>query len=137
MNRQSLINSLIEHEGIRNLPYEDSLGFLTIAIGHKIDSIPLSPAAMQMILEDDIAYTEAQLHKVIPYWHEFLTAERQNVILEMAFQLGAKGVKNFKLMWIAIKAEDFDTAAIEMIDSQWSKQTPKRAEALAERMREG
>lgn len=137
MNKQPLYESLIDHEGIRNLPYLDTLGHLTIGVGHKLDSIPLTPRVIQAILEDDVAYKEAELHRVIPYWHEFLSETRQCVILEMAFQLGAKGVKNFKKMWAAIKAEDFDTAANEMLDSQWHQQTPNRAEKLAERMRQG
>ena len=137
MNRQKLIDSLIEHEGIRNLPYSDSEGFLTIGVGHKLDAIPLSPAVIQMILEDDIAHVERELHHVIPYWHEGLNHERQNIIVEMAFQMGATGVKNFKKMWEAIKEEDFTKAAKEMLDSRWHKQTPNRAKSLAERMERG
>lgn len=137
MNKYALIESLEEHEGKRRLPYDDSLGFATIGIGHKLDSIPLSDKAIYQILQDDIEHTEQELHRVIPYWHEGLNEERQNVIVEMAFQLGATGVKGFKRMWEAIKAENFQLAAKEMTNSRWFKQTPNRAEALAERMRKG
>lgn len=137
MNKYALMESLKKHEGVRKLPYYDSEGFLTIAVGHKLDSIPLSEKAIDIILLDDIEHTISQLHAVIPYWHEGLNEERQNVIVEMAFQLGATGVKGFKRMWEAIKAENFQLAAKEMTNSRWFKQTPNRAEALAERMRKG
>jgi len=137
MSRQALIDSLIQHEGVSVLPYEDTEGHWTIGIGHKLEGIPLSPAAIQMILVDDIAWTEKNLHAVIPYWHEGLTDTRQNVILEMSFNLGATGVKKFKKMWAAIKDENFTAAAFEMMDSKWSNQVGQRAETLARQMREG
>ncbi len=50
----------------------------------------------------------------------------QEVIIEMIFQLGIKNVLNFKKFNKYIKMNQFFMAALEMMDSRWYKQTPKR-----------
>ncbi len=53
----------------------------------------------------------------------------------MVFQLGETGVSKFKNMLKALKeGPDYQTAAIEMLDSRWAKQTPNRAEAMSSEM---
>jgi lysozyme len=52
----------------------------------------------------------------------------------MVFQLGVGGVSKFKAMWKALEENDYTTASIEMLDSRWAKQTPTRAENLADIM---
>ena len=49
----------------------------------------------------------------------------------MVFQLGMTGVSKFVNCLKAIKEEDWATAADEMLDSKWAKQTPSRAEQLS------
>ena len=39
-------------------------------------------------------------------------------------------------MWDALKKDDYATASLEMLDSNWYKQTPKRCESLAKVMKE-
>ena len=53
----------------------------------------------------------------------------------MVFQLGMTGVSKFKNTLKAVKEEDWDTAADEMLDSVWAKQTPERANELSSTMR--
>ena len=48
--------------------------------------------------------------------------------------MGAAGVKKFEYTIEHIEAGDYDKAAKEMLNSEWAKQTPNRAKALAERM---
>ena len=43
----------------------------------------------------------------------------------------------FKKTIAAIKAEDWENAAREMLDSQWAKQVGKRARELATMMKQG
>ena len=38
-------------------------------------------------------------------------------------------------MWAALDSKDYEPAAAEMLDSKWARQTPERAEELAEIMR--
>ena len=62
-------------------------------------------------------------------WDE-LPQEMQHVLVNMAFQMGQRGLSNFKNMKAAIEEQDFAKAAVEMMDSRWASQTPERAERL-------
>lgn len=64
-----------------------------------------------------------------------LNAVRQGVLAEMVFQLGISGVRKFAKMLDALNRQDYESAANEMMDSQWAKQTPERAQRLADLMR--
>jgi lysozyme len=52
----------------------------------------------------------------------------------MAYQMGVKGLMNFKMTLMAIAQKDYKTASTRMLASLWAKQTPKRAQTLATRM---
>ena len=57
------------------------------------------------------------------------------VLACMCFQLGKAGTSKFKKMFAAIEAKDYHTAADEMLNSKWAKQTTRRAQAMATIMR--
>ncbi len=57
-----------------------------------------------------------------------------DILLNMTFNLGKKGLKGFKKMWAAIEVEDWRTASAEMKDSKWFKQVKNRAVRLVNRM---
>ena len=121
------------HEGKRNLPYEDDRGNLTIGIGHNMDK-PLSEAAIQQIFQDDLREAERELDRVLPNWTD-LDTPRQNVVIDMMFNLGAPRFLTFKKFIKALSVHDYDTAADEMLDSRWFEQVGQRATRLAEMMR--
>ena len=58
----------------------------------------------------------------------------EEIIIEMVFQLGKTGVSKFKNMWKALSALEYSTAASEMLDSRWAKQTPNRAQTMSAEM---
>lgn len=139
MNKQKLIESLTKHEGLRTLPYEDSVGVLTIGVGHNLEDRPLTNRAVQTILEDDIAEAVYELNRIKSYldFEKTLSDVRENVLVEMIFNLGAPRLSKFVKFWAAIKEADYDKAAIEMLDSKWARQVGQRAKTLAEQMRTG
>ena len=55
----------------------------------------------------------------------------------MAFNLGIPRLNMFRKMWAEIEEEDYDTAALEMLDSRWAKQVKGRATELSDLMRIG
>jgi len=57
-----------------------------------------------------------------------------DILLNMSFNLGKKGLNGFKKMWKAIEVEDWATAAVEMEDSKWFGQVKNRAVRLVNRM---
>lgn len=129
----ALVEQLKLHEGKRNLPYEDTEGHLTIGYGHNLD-VPLSDKAIEQILLDDIATAESELDRIFPDWRD-LSESRQNVLVDMMFNLGAPRYLSFVKFWAAMREEDYQTAAEEMVDSKWAIQVGTRAEVLADMMR--
>jgi lysozyme len=68
---------------------------------------------------------------------EKLNDARQAVLIGMAFQMGLKGLLQFKRTLGSIEDGQFSEAAAEMLDSAWAKQTPARAMRLATQMETG
>jgi lysozyme len=136
MNIADLRNMLIQHEGWRDKPYLDSEKKLTIGVGHNLDAKPLSSRAIMLILEDDINDAVEDLDRVFSWWRE-LSEARQNVLADMSFNMGIVQLQEFKKMWAALQARDYETAADEMLDSKWARQVGKRSETLANMMRTG
>lgn len=61
----------------------------------------------------------------------------QDILINMSYQLGRDGLREFKKMRTALLNEDYSTAAKEILNSKFAREdTPKRAEALAKQMSE-
>ena len=141
MNMERLLKSVREHEGYRNKVYLDTLGKRTVGVGHLCG---------EDFWEDDKEYEEKFLMTILE--HDLQTAIKgakdlmsengcmdmdevaEEIIIEMIFQLGKTGVSKFKNMWKALSSLEYSTAASEMLDSRWAKQTPNRAQAMSAQM---
>lgn len=132
MNIENIVASLIKHEGVKPLPYLDSEGILTIGVGHNL-KVPLTKAAMNQILSDDIATAISELDKNFPGWRDHSSA-RQDVLVELMFNLGTSRLKGFKRMWAALAKRDYLEASAQMLDSKWATQVKGRATTLADQM---
>lgn len=135
----NLKEQLIRDEGKVRYAYEDSLGFLTIGVGRLIDvrrGGGLSPAEIDFLLANDIAEKTTQVLEALP-WAKDLNEPRFAVLVNMAFQMGARGLLEFKKMLQAAQEGDYGTAALHMVDSKWATQTSTRAHRLAEQMESG
>jgi GH24 family phage-related lysozyme (muramidase) len=136
-----LIGDIKTNEGLRLTAYNDQDGNPTIGYGHKIlsnedfsDGITEEQAVD--ILITDIDKAKAEIAKAFP-WIIGVDDNRQAIITEMVFQLGIGGVQKFAKMLNALREKDYATAAKEMLNSEWHKQTPNRCEELAELMLNG
>ena len=58
------------------------------------------------------------------------TILEKELLIEMIFQLGAKGLSKFKNMLYFLNKKQKFMASLEMLDSLWYLQTPKRVENL-------
>ena len=135
IKRDRLRKSIQVHEGLRLKPYFCTEGKLTIGYGYNLENgIPLKIADDLLSISLTKAYEESK-HMVPTFTR--LTGQRQEVIVEMVFQLGLAGVLRFRRMMKALTADDYDQAAAEMLDSKWHQQTRNRAELLASRMVKG
>ena len=57
-------------------------------------------------------------------------------VVEMVYQLGTTGVMKFSKMLLALEEKNYFEAHVQMLDSRWYKQTPKRCGKLSEIMKD-
>jgi lysozyme len=135
-----IIDRLVADEGEVLHAYPDHRGLITIGVGRMIDEKKgggISREESRYLLANDIRKWMA-IAGQWP-WFENLVWARQGVIICMLHQLGARGVSNFRKMIDALGRADYETAADEMLDSDWHRdpKTQKRCERMAQIMRSG
>jgi len=136
MNKVKLAEQLKQHEGLRLKPCTDTVGKLTLGIGRNLEDKGITEQEALFMLNNDVDYFYSQLNKKLP-WFKNLDDARQNVLVNMAFNLGVTGLLTFKNMLEDCKSKNYDYAALEMLDSKWSKQVGYRAEELSQQMLTG
>lgn len=136
MDYTSLKSSIKKHEGKRYTLYKDSEGVSTIGYGHNLENNPLSEKAIEQILDDDIQKAVEAARVFVPYYEQ-LNDVRQEVVVEMIFNLGHTGFSKFIKMKKALSEFDYDRAALEMINSKWAGQVGERAVTLSRLMKTG
>ncbi|MBQ0114178.1 MAG: glycoside hydrolase family protein [Bacteroidales bacterium] len=139
------------HEGLKLCVYVCPAGKKTIGVGRCLETNPLTAEEKRVcpdaergityngaiyLLRNDIDKCKAQLNKEFN-WIFTLDEERQYALLDMCFQLGINGLKKFRKMLLYLKLKDFKKASIECLDSNYAKQTPKRANRIARLIRTG
>ena len=141
MNFENVKQSIKQHEGLRLKPYKCPANKLTIGYGRNIEDNGISQSEADILLENDInnTYIELSSQLELNYYFEFekLPKNVQDVLLEMAFQLGVPRFMKFKKTIGLIKQSAYFEASIEMLNSLWAKQTPKRAKKLSNLMKGG
>jgi lysozyme len=134
MNFELLREQLTRHEGCMDKPYTDSVGKLTIGIGHNLEDRPLSQEVIQLIFKEDIDVAISDCQKMFPNWHS-IPDTKQVVICNMMFNLGYTVLSRFVRFRRAVRAEQWARAADEMKDSKWYRQVKSRGVELEILMR--
>ena len=133
------IRDLLErHEGRVAHAYQDSLGYWTIGVGHLIDKRKggsLPDHIVEALLEWDIYEHQKELDAALP-WAKNLSEVRYAVLLDMAFNLGVKGLLGFENTLAYIQEGNYPAAARGMLRSKWAEQVKGRAVRLAKMMEE-
>ncbi len=154
MNYQRLHASVRAHEGYRRIPYQDTLGYWTVGFGHLVHDIKLDavanyqtlgnllnwisdPINHEAWLRSDLLEAESDARGYIGEGWDKLSDVRKEVLTELAFQLGGKRLRGFVQMREAIISGRWMRAHDELLDSQLAKQTPGRANELADRLLAG
>ncbi|MFA5176647.1 MAG: glycoside hydrolase family protein [Candidatus Omnitrophota bacterium] len=131
MNIERLKQTLIKQEGtgpiIKNrlMPYRCTSGKLTIGIGRNIEDNGISQAEAEFMLENDIAEAIELCKRLFPVFDE-LNDVRQEVLVNMMFNMGYNKFSGFKRFIAATNAKDFKRAAAEMENSTWYEQVGKK-----------
>ena len=132
---KALIERLKVNEGFRSSVYQCSLGFDTIGYGFAIKDLELTEKEAEHLLTNRVSQKHLHLLDNLD-WYSDMPPEVQGIILEMVYQLGFSGFKKFKKAISNMKDKNWKEAATEMLDSRWAKQTPNRANQLADIVRE-
>jgi len=126
----TLLDRLKKHEGFRSKPYRCPAGKLTIGYGRNIEDNGITEAEASFLLVEDVKKCRAECQKSFA-WFEAMDRDRQDVIVELDFNMGLKRLLGFKKMLAACARKDYEAAAREMLDSLWARQVGKRAQTLA------
>lgn len=136
MNKTKLAEQLKIHEGLRLKPYRDTVGKLTLGIGRNLEDKGISEKEALSMLNNDVDEFYSKLAKKIP-WFLNLDDARQNVLVNMAFNLGINGLLSFEMTLKLIECGDYHNAANEMLNSKWARQVGNRAYELSTQMATG
>ena len=138
-HKTDLVSELIRHEGFRKHPYKCTAGVWTIGVGRNLEEVGITKAEAMMLLENDVATYQAAAKSFVgdeEAW-ALMGEERQAVVINMAFNLGATRLGYFKNFRKALLERNYVAAAKEMLDSRWAKQVGGRSGELALRMETG
>ena len=128
----NLIKSIVAHEGFSPIAYPDPLSKgAPYTFGHGLTTITESESIE--IVKNRIVSINSQLSTFYPPFSK-LPEDVQEILIEMAYQLGVKGLLNFKNTLHCILNGDYIQASKNMMLSKWATQTPKRAKNLATKM---
>ena len=126
---------LVKHEGLRLFPYKDTVGKLTIGVGHNLTDLGITEEMAYAILNRDVEDVIADL-KRFPWW-DSLNETRQMALADMRFNLGPTKFRGFKNTLKAISEGRWNDAAKGMLASKWAKQVGQRALDLAQMIKDG
>ena len=96
--------------------------------------IILSEERVNSVFDSGVATYVTEAKKVFPNL-DTLPEEAQEVIVNMCFNMGAPRLSKFKKFIGGVNAGDWNTAAVEMMDSRWAKQVGVRADRLRDRIK--
>ena len=146
-----IIPRVIQHEGKKDKVYKDSKGIPTIGVGfnlnrndssEKLKSVGANPtkvksgkakltdAQINALLVSDLEKAKADAQSLVKNWQS-IPPKVQGVLVEMTFNLGKKGLSEFKNFLNHIENKRFQSASKEMLRSAWANQVGDRAVNLS------
>lgn len=131
-----LISDLKRDEGVRKDVYKCPAGKLTIGVGRNIEDNGLREDEISLMLANDIKAAHKEVSSITDIFDE-LNKARQNVLVNMCFNMGFPVLLTFKKMFKALHEKNYQEARHQMLDSTWAKQVGIRAERLALQMETG
>ena len=144
MNVDKLREQLKIDEGVKYEIYLDHLGYPTFGIGHLITEADeehgkpvgtkITEERVNAVFNKDVEIYVNEAKKVFPNIDD-LPPEAQEVIVNMCFNMGAPRLAKFKKFIAGVNSGDWNTAAIEMMDSRWANQVGNRAVRLRDRIK--
>lgn len=120
MNYELLEKSIKKSENLSLKPYLCPKGHITIGWGRNLKLNGISKSEADLMLRNDILNIKLELEDKLPIFKK-LDDIRQNVLLEMAYNMGVPNLLEFKNTIKYLKNNDFEGASYEMLNSKWHK----------------
>lgn len=143
MTTMWLKTDLERDEGYETNAYPDPLTKgppWTIGVGHTgrevHKGLVWTPAQIDTALDNDVNICKRGLDSALPWWRK-IDDIRQDVLVNMAFNLGVGGLMEFHNTLTDVQWNKWDAAAEGILDSLAAKELPERYARLAEQMRCG
>lgn len=134
------------HEGVKNEVYKDHLGYLTVGVGHLIlESDPendldvgdtISDERVNELFEIDLKSCTDELDAKLPWWKD-CDDVRQRCLIDLVFNMGMPRLLKFKKTLELFENGDYENAGIELLDSNYARQVPNRANRISEMIKTG
>jgi lysozyme len=125
-----ILEQLRRDEGVRLKPYKDTVGKTTIGVGRNLDDVGISPVEADLMLQNDVQFGTVALEATFP-WINTLDDARKGVLVNMAFNMGIRGLQQFHDFLGKMQAGEYHAAAGAMLDSKWAQQVGPRAVRLS------
>lgn len=136
MNLSRLKQQMEIDEGRKKRIYTDTVGKVSGGIGRNLTDRGFRDSEIDLMYANDMADAEADARSLVPVFAK-LDDVRQEVLLNMSFNLGKTRLAGFKKFLAAVNRLDFATAAAEMKDSTWYAQVGDRGRRLVYAMSTG
>jgi lysozyme len=155
MNFEALLAALKTDEGSNivagaHQPYRCPAGKWSVGWGHNLEAhgIPgdlvapllsgkgISDEQAEQLLYADATQAQRDAASLLPNWL-LIDSVRQNVVSNMAFNMGRSVLSTFHLFLSALDKRNYNEATFQMKDSKWYTQTGHRSKRLAQEMLTG
>jgi len=136
MRKTKLEEMVARHEGFRSRPYRCTAGKLTIGYGINLEN-GISEMEAHILLRMRLETIVVALNDRLS-WFVDIGEDRQNVLADMAYQLGITGLMKFKKFLALCEQKEWTEASKEMLRSKWATEdTPGRANELSQIIKSG
>lgn len=137
------------HEGLKLVPYVDTVGKWTWGYGRNIDDVPCKPEELlallqkgatqevaELFLNNDIRQSDEDCLSIFQEF-EYLSENRRIALTSVMFNLGLRKFKGFRKMIAAVRSYRWKDAHDELLDSRRARQIPMRSREEAEMLKNG
>ena len=132
-----LLGDVVTDEGFRGITYMDTTGHLTIGYGRNLEAHPYTRKEAEVWTRRHLEFCSVMAETYCGEAWRTMNDVRQEVIINMAYQLGYGGLSTFVQMRKAVRAGDWNEAARQGTDSQWGRRHKARRTRLMDELRTG
>lgn len=137
MDLNKLTASIKQHEGLRNFPYTDTTGHVSIGFGRNLTGKGISNEEAEYLLGNDIQLSIGEA-KTQPWWGFVAGCDaRENAFIEICYNIGFGALSNFHVALAAASSGDWTACSAAFLDSLWAKEVGSRAVILCKMIETG